>query len=332
VEWVDDLPLSDPLVQDGVERVDFLLENRRYLCELKSLQRDAARKIDPILEPLKARPDWPQFFGAWSIQNVLRQFQDGPSILRELERRVLSVVDNDVRKANRQIASTKDAIGSENAEGLLIVANDGVDILSPIAVATRIEAVLRQRREDGRPRHRHVQSAVVLTISHLVPLTGPDPRGDPGALPICILENSLVPPSAACREAVTALLAAWGKATGKPVLAVPKGARVPPVFSVADFMAAQGPQKQSDVWVHQYKGNRALSPLSDEELFSYGRSAYLRNLSVSEDGRIGASADVDGMKEFTWFLEEIRIRAIPLQVWGPKVSGRSAHPAGEQPE
>lgn len=321
-ELIDELPDTDPAsLSPGESRADFFLEKRRFLGELKSLETDTRYKIDAILAPHLKRRDWPQFFGTWPLERVLKTLPDGENIFRQVSSEVTSAIPGLVRKANSQIASTKSAIGATSGEGILVVLNDGIELLPPQTVVSHIQRALTERKPDGSARFRHIQSAVVISEAHRV-VPGGDPRGVPPFHPLFSCKNRLVPPTKECSETVTELLVGWARFNGKP-LAVLQGA-LPTVMTVSEVTAAQGPIPRHEAWRLDYRAKRTLATLTFDELIAHGRSNMneLDPHFLKNPGRKPPEpVPLERLRIWTEFLEEVDLRGIPTSEWGPLVVG-----------
>ena len=60
-----------------------------------------------------------------------------------------SSIETLVRKANRQIRTTKSIFGTLHAEGLLVLLNDMVHILSPEVIVSKVIELLKSEHQAG---------------------------------------------------------------------------------------------------------------------------------------------------------------------------------------
>jgi hypothetical protein len=339
-EWVDELTSPDAAASNpGEERADFFLENRTFVGELKSLETDTRYKIDEIIEPYRHRADWPQYYGTWPLEQVLRKLPDGEAIFRQVSRAVTSAIPGIVRKANRQIGATKRAIRTTSAEGILVVLNGEIELLPPLTISNHIRRVLTGRKKDGSPSFRHIQSAIVVSEAHQV-VPGGDPKGLPPFHPLVTTINDLAPPTPKCSRITQELLVGWATFNGMPLVTL-RGMTPPPVMPTSDVLAAQQPMSRSDQWRRDYRATRLLAALSQEELIARGRESMNRLTPhfIKDSGVRLSDADLlPLLKQFTEFLEEVNLRGLSLEEWGPSV-GRDVrarygmHGTGErQPE
>jgi hypothetical protein len=81
-EYIDEMDLT--LEQKEARKADFLFEDRRIICELKSRKTDTGGKVEEILSPHKERPEWPIFFGSVEVREILKHLPDGDRINRQI--------------------------------------------------------------------------------------------------------------------------------------------------------------------------------------------------------------------------------------------------------
>src|SRR4029453_19444881 len=84
-ERIDALGLPS---HEGVEYADFLLDGRRVVVEVKSLETDTALKVEEVLQKHKNRPEYPVFYGEWPLERVLAHLPDRDAIRAEIYERV----------------------------------------------------------------------------------------------------------------------------------------------------------------------------------------------------------------------------------------------------
>lgn len=314
-EWVDDLRGMLPHSLFEGEHGDFLLDRRSIIGELKSLETDTRHKIDPILEPLRTSPDWPQFFGSWNVEEVLATMPGGAEVMRRIEKAVTSAIPGIVRKANRQIAETKRVLELGSAEGFLVVLNAGLELLSPRTIAEKIIDCLKEDKQPGRPKFRHIQHALVISESHVIVTRSGDPR-----LPLLSIRGRGA--SDRGTRSASALMQAWARRTGLPMVPgeTAEGARLE---TASEYRARSQSAPLHEIWRREYRRHRTLQQLSDEELLTHG-ARVVAKVRIGKSGKIEMPEDPLPMgREFTEFLEEIRFRRIPLQRWGPRVASIS---------
>lgn len=168
-EAIDSLDLTKE--QAAADHADYFLQARHIVVEIKSLQTDTARKMEPILAPHMARPEF-RDFPAHGIDPVLDALPDGNEIRDTIYRAITESVEGAVEKANRQIRETKRTFNIPEAYGLLVVLNDSVLILNPTTVAKRVAQCFTKRTPGGEPRFIEIDAAWLLNERHLTNIAG----------------------------------------------------------------------------------------------------------------------------------------------------------------
>lgn len=137
------------LPEGDAESADFLFPVDNIVAELKILQGDARQEHATKLQALVA--DWRKrrlmiLFGT----NIISLEKLNPICQREWLRILQAPVERIVRKANRQIRTTKQTLQLPNAKGLLLIANDG-NLLhtSPKDYMILISRVLHKKTPTG---------------------------------------------------------------------------------------------------------------------------------------------------------------------------------------
>ena len=129
-----DEALSDTELADG-KRADFLLDGRRIVLELKSLEVDPEYKVEERLAPHRKRSEFPVFYWGADLNEMLSHLPDGEVIRREIAHAVTRSVQGALEKADDQIEAAKRALGLENSCGAVAILNERLGILTPELVA-----------------------------------------------------------------------------------------------------------------------------------------------------------------------------------------------------
>jgi hypothetical protein len=146
-----------------VESADFLFPTDNVIAELKTLQDDARRDHAMKLQSLVI--DWRRrgllvVFGRTAIS--LRRLN--PTCQREWLRILQKPIEAIVRKANRQIRSTKKLTGRPDSKGLLIIANDGNFLhTSPQDYMILVARVLGKKDRTGGRRFSHINGVIYFS-------------------------------------------------------------------------------------------------------------------------------------------------------------------------
>jgi hypothetical protein len=155
------------LPEGDAESADFLFRQSNVAAELKTLEEDARKEYAAKLEALIQ--DWMKrrlliAFG----RNVIELGKVHPTCQREWLGLLQGPVEGLLRKANRQIRSSKEAAKLEDARGLLIIANDGNFLhTSPVDYMTLVARVLQKKKPSGELQFPHIRG--VIYMSYRVP-------------------------------------------------------------------------------------------------------------------------------------------------------------------
>lgn len=259
-ENIDKLTLTP--IQRSSEKADFFLNNRTVVCEVKKLQSDTKAKIDRLLEPVLADKSAPIFYGEWPLEKILKHYPNGEQIRREVFDAVTSAVQTFVRKANRQIRTTKEVFALSQAGGVLVVVNDLVEVLSPEVLAYKIGELFRKRTPSGQFQFPEIEGVWVLSETHVVEVSL-GRKAIPGIV-MARQEGSVA------AQLVDILPKEWAQAHGMPYLEM-----TPDLAGTVKFESATGapePQKKMSrqaLWERQYRAQPYLRRHTEAELKRY---------------------------------------------------------------
>jgi hypothetical protein len=313
-ECIDELDLTSD--QKEARKADYFFDNRRIICELKSLKTDTSVKVEKLLAPHKNRPEWPLFLGAVELRKILKHLPDGDRINKELFEAITTALKDLVRSANSQIRQTKESFGLPKAGGMLVILNDHVDILSPDVVAYKVKALFRKKTPRGQSWFPEINAVWIINESHYQEVT-PDLDGLPGM----IMWNS-VPDS----ENVTGyidnfLQPRWAAFNGVPFIRM--DGNVLKDFSFQSLrkkrIEASGNITRHQLWRKQYGKVPYLRDLSKQELRDY----LVRLLSALAPGFMKGATETQRslmrelMEPWTHLLEEMNFRALDLREFSP---------------
>ncbi len=166
-EKIDDL-LTLTQEQRARPKADYFLRDRSVIVELKDLVDDREQLVRGVLADWHQRPGWPTTYRDFDIQDFLKLHPQRAEINRDLSGAFVRSLENVVRDANAQIRSTRSTFALPDAQGVLFLVNDSVDLLDPKVVGTTLSHLLARRDVDGSPRFPHVESIVVFSTAHTV--------------------------------------------------------------------------------------------------------------------------------------------------------------------
>jgi len=159
--------------ESPISSADYLFQHHNVLAELKSLQEESFN--ESLREKLGERmAEWLRrsrivVFGTTRIDSNRLT----PDCQREMNDLIASHLQNNVvRKANRQIRSTKQSLQMPNAKGLLWVASDGNVDLPPNTVWLLLNRILQKKTDSGEPQYSNIHALAYFSPRMLVALPG----------------------------------------------------------------------------------------------------------------------------------------------------------------
>jgi hypothetical protein len=312
-EYIDEMELTHE--QREARKADFLFDNRRIICELKSLKTDTGGKVEKILEPHRQRPEWPIFFGTVGVHQILKHLPDGQQINRQIFDAVTSAIKDLVRSANGQIRRTKETFVLPSAGGMLVILNEFVDILSPDVIARRVDELFKKRTPDGKPQFPEINAVLIINESHYMQVT-PDLQG----IPALIMTN-VVPDHADVTGYISSLQPKWAEYHGVPLVTIEGSVLDEVKFESIkkDRAKPDGRIRRHEMWRRQYRMRPYLRSLSKEELVEYfGRLMMALKPGFLKGGTEEQKARMrELMEPWTHLLEEINQRGMDMREFSP---------------
>ncbi|MBU1039699.1 MAG: hypothetical protein KKF77_01195 [Proteobacteria bacterium] len=309
VEVVDELDLFSKFPDR--KRADYLFANRRVIVELKALEADPEGKVQNELEKHKERKEYPLFYGKQELSKILKHLPDGEKINADIYDKVTRSIKQSFRSSDKQIRDTKITIDCSDANGLLVLLNEDINILSPEIIAYSISQQLAKKDMDGTAHYAHVTSAWVISENYYYRA-----RPETVALPSIVIDGPSAVNNHEFSKILDILQAEWAKFNGVPLIKAELGK-----ISDNDFLPLKALQRdvpqttRQEQWQRQYRTNPTLRSMPDKELLRYGRNIIemmRKNFSV------GAQRPPDFVlmkiqKEITFFFEEVNIRGLNLK-------------------
>lgn len=309
-ECIDDLRMTQE--QKRAKKADFFFNHRKIVCEVKSLKKDMEDKVNNILLPYNKKPEWPVFYGKWELSKVLNYFPDKEKINKEIFDAVTSSIETLVRDANRQIRTTKSTFGTLNAEGLLVLLNDMVHILSPEVIVSKVIELLKKRTPGGEIRFQEILVIWMLNETHFTQLT-PSLKGNPSL----ILLTNHTQVSTSTESFMDLIQSKWASYNCLPLITMK-------VDSLKNFQfqrvndkiqTEESKIKRSDLWRLEYRQNPYLRLYNKKELLNIGREIFKRLEPIFLKGSLQISQNQRAKlwEKWTHFLEEMNIRGIDMR-------------------
>ena len=296
----------------GERRADYLLFGRRVIVEVKSLETDTSPKVETEMERHRERNDFPLIYGEVELSKVLKHLPDGKEINERIFLRTTRSVEDATRSAEDQIENTARLLGLNEAVGVLVLLNQGVEILTPEVVASRVAMLMRRTNDDGSPRS-PIAFSWLLFESHMV-ANGPAEK----ALPMIALQGPLASAFPWFDEHLTYLQIAWAQYNGHPLFHLESQQ-----LSNLEITSTSSPTKpkpgdkitRQKLWEYQYEQRPYLRGLKDDAVLRRGKETIDKLTPYLLVGGPKASPEQIEPLVITWsdFLCEARYRGLDLR-------------------
>ncbi|MFL6623122.1 MAG: hypothetical protein ACJ8NR_11065 [Sulfurifustis sp.] len=316
-ESIDD-SLSESELASG-KRADFLLNGRRIVLEIKSIETDPEYKVEERLSPHRERPEFPAFYWNAELTEVLSYLPDGEKIRREIAHAVTRSVQGALEKADEQIGTTKSALRIDTACGVVAILNESVGILAPDLLTATAAQVLSKTR-NGVIRYKNIAYAWIIAETHRVGTAEPTEY-----LPLVLWEGPTAHAYVDAGRYLDALQRDWARFDGMPVVSA--GPRT--TFDDLDFQkrtrpeSTSGPLARHEWWRKTYRANPYLRSLSEEEFLQYGvriLSTMTPHFLVGHQ-KLPTAQVAELMQRWTHILEEAEYRRLDMKKlrarWSP---------------
>jgi hypothetical protein len=314
-EIVDELKLTQE--QERSKKPDFFFLERQFIGEMKSIKKDMEPKAQAILDKHKDRPEYPVFIGPWSLDKILKYLPDGESINKEVFYATTSALEDSVENANRQIRETKKVFEISESQGVLIILNDCVEILSPNLIAHRVSQLLNKKSSSGDIRCPHLSVIWIVSEIHVI-------KTDIGQelIPSIILVNDYSHNHQEASDYVTWLQKKWASFNNIPLI---EGRLDFKNIHFSKRKETDSPKMipRSEMWRKQYSQIPYLRHLNREQLLAYGQKLWSEITLVffRESHEKSAQEKVfELMKKLTHWMEEIDYQGIDLREFSPNLN------------
>jgi len=309
-EVIDNLELPPEFEES--KRADFLVENRKAVIELKSLESDPEHKVHTELENHRNRDDYPLFYGEMELHKILKRLPDGEQIQTKLFYKVSRSIEQSFREADKQIGATKEMLGCRDAFGLLVLLNQNISVLSPELISYRVSQLLTKTEDDSSLHYKNITSVWFLLENFAL-------RTEKGAklLPSIVIDG----PGAVNQPELTNILAIlqskWAAFNGIPYVTAD-------IRKISDSHFKRLSELDKDhesllprheIWRKQYLNSPYLRSLSDDDVLNHGAKLlkFMTPGFLKDGPKLPFDQMAQFMEGFTHFLEEVRFRGLDLK-------------------
>ena len=312
-EPIDQLPLTE--AQASAPKADYFVDNRELIVEVKSVQKDMGDDFQRALDPFTKEKDWPVFYGPTNVAPFLERHPRRDEIMRVLVAAVTKALDNQIKKANKQVRATKELFALSSPAGFVVYLNDRSEVVAPDVIAHRVARLFNSCHADGRNRFSSIQGALILSATHFVTMVGAPP-----ALPCIFVPRERLAENHVIQRVSDRMIREWAAYNGSPLLRITieelgQLSNAQRLVSDLTKPAPSGPRARYQVWIDEYHKEPFLRAMSDDRLIKLGADLL---------GRLGASflkktrykpsetERLVQMRVFTGLLEELKVRGIGL--------------------
>ena len=310
-EVIDDLDL--PAEFNEKRRADFLIENRKAIIELKSLESDQEPKIHAELEKHRKRDEYPLFYGEMELYKILKHLPDGKQIQRRLFERISRSIEQSFREADKQIGATKEMFACPDAFGFLVLLNHNISVLSPEVISKRVSQLLTKIDDDGSPHYKNITRVWIILENFSLKT-----KKRAKILPLIMVDGIGDVDQTELTRIIEMLTKKWAEFDNMPLYVTPDIKRI----SDSDFIRPSELEKELqqvkpryEIWREQYRQNPYLRSLSDQAVLMHGsRLLHFMTPNFLKDGiDIPFDKMAQYMEGWTHFLEETNFRGLDLK-------------------
>lgn len=148
----------------GKKRADYLFQNRLVIIEQKSLDVDPADKPQKFVEELIRRGEM-VFWGTLSTEAIFRRMPNGDELRRRLALKIGKVIEDDVRKADKQTRDTREIFRIPSAAAILVLLNEDATTLFP-DIVTHALANTFQKKNGNDFRYSNIDGVFLISEAH----------------------------------------------------------------------------------------------------------------------------------------------------------------------
>lgn len=295
------------------KRADFLLNERKVVLEIKSVEINPHYKIEERLSPHRSRPEFPLFFWDSDLDTILPNLPDGDKIRHDIFHALTRAVQTALEKADDQIQATKAALKLGSACGLVAILNENIDILPPDVITTKANQMLLKLR-NGDIRYKQLSFVWIISESHT--LIGKD-----GAehLPLILLEGPTADDYTNVGEYLDYVQLKWAEFEGYKSLSRVQLQNFEGVNfktqSVKQKDNGQAPPERHEIWRRRYRERPYLRSLSEADFIEHSARVVTTMMPHFLIGgkKLPHAAVAQLMEGWTHILEEAEHRNLDMK-------------------
>ena len=282
---------------------DYFLKNRKIVAELKCLEQDSMPKLQEFVDEL-IETRGKIFYGEMAFDKYIKDFPDKDKLNKKALKIATHALKNDIGKANKQILETKQALGLSNSSGLLIVINVNNKALMPDLARHALLSLLNTRSFLGKTNYNSISACIYISEAY----------PEFGLLPFIVIERDRSKSqdlAAIDIKYLEELQPKWAQLRGIPLI---KGTEAMLGKLGNDPNLAPGPKKRHEVWRIEYRKDRYMANLSDEEFINEAVKT-MKALLVRDPvtRKISMKKDFSLLPKLTHCFEEASLRGLDFR-------------------
>ncbi len=293
----------DDLQRPEDRRADYACLNGLLAIELKTLEEDAAERMDNLTEELRQRDDWPIFLGSAPMQAFIENTSDPEGVRLKVLNRVGRAIINHLKKANKQLAAHAEAFPRKNLVRVMLLVNEDHEIYDPEMVAYILHHALR-RTEKGAPLYPKVDAVIFMSERHATTIERRI------AFPIVYVQGAPMAEASWKDAVVERFMRGWADWNQNPLHTVDGLATK---FTTIDHIPESAPRHER--WRTDYRRNPYMRHLTNDQLRDrFDESIFISTLAFIKGSPAKPSQQtmMANMALFTHLMLEMGDRAIPI--------------------
>lgn len=160
---------KDSKGRDSRMQADYLFQGRQIIVEQKTLVSNPIDKPQRFADKI-TRDRGIGVYGSVSTLRIFSGQPDAGFLQRKLMLSIAKTVDDDVAKADKQTRDTRLIFGIPGAVGILVLLNEGAEILTPDVIGYALCNTFKKRNEGGAPRYKHNDGVIGISEAHTLPV------------------------------------------------------------------------------------------------------------------------------------------------------------------
>lgn len=149
------------VLPSGTQVGDYLFAGRTIVCEIKTLVTETSEKLATFMSEHGIDPA-NLADGEHEIKELFLALDDGEAKYKKAITLATTPITDGLDEAENQIRDTKELFGLPDADGLVVILNDQVNLASPPLVHQRLGQRLAKNGTDGTPYHANIRHIVYV--------------------------------------------------------------------------------------------------------------------------------------------------------------------------